>query len=87
MAQLTKEYLDQKLQEQTEAIMGVVKQSFDDTSRRIDKLEELVASLVSSVDRFVKIAEDIRQETVVLQKQLRDLEGRVDRLEAKVHRA
>ncbi len=83
MTTLTATYLDKKLSEQTEAILGVMKQGFDEQSGRMDKLEVSLASLANSVDRFVKMITDQGQELVVLRQQLRDTENRIKQLELK----
>ncbi|MFH0951935.1 MAG: hypothetical protein V1838_01965 [Patescibacteria group bacterium] len=85
MAELTKEYfkeyLDQKLEERTDAILSMVKQGFDEQTERLNKQEESLTTLTNSVDRFVKIMEDLKLELIVLRKQLKDIEQRVDQLE------
>lgn len=93
---ITREYLDQKLDDQAEKILGVVKQGFDEINGKftdidnrftqIDKhlvsLEAWFETLTVSVDRFSKIFTDLNQEVIVLRKQLREAEYRVEKLEA-----
>jgi len=83
MATVTTTYLDKKLNEQLEAVIGVMKQGFDEQAHRMDRIEANLASLASSVDRFVKMITDQGQEVIVLRKQLRDAENRIKQLEMK----
>jgi len=83
MTTLTTTYLNEKLNEQTEAILGVIKQGFDEQASRLDRLESALESLVVSVDRFVKSMTGQEQELIVLRKQLSDMERRLDNLELK----
>ena len=76
--------LEKRLEHMTDAILGVMKQGFDEQARRMDRIEEALASLTESVDRFIKKVMDHDQELIVLRKQLHDMEERIDRLELKV---
>jgi len=100
MTTLTKEYfeqhlektLDKRLEATTERILGFVKEGFDEVDKRfteqgnrIERLERNLASLTSSVDRFVKMYADQNQEIVILRKQLHSIETRLKKLEMQRH--
>lgn len=95
MTTLTKEYfeqhleetLDKRLEATTRAILGVVEQRFEALDARMSQFEHNLASLTSSVDRFVKLFSDQNQEIIVLRKQLKEVEERVEKLELKLHSA
>jgi chromosome segregation ATPase len=92
MPTLTTTYLDKKLKEQDErlttritgAILGVMKQGFDEQSQRMDRIETALASLTESVDRVIKKFMDHDQELLVLRKQLHEMDERVSQLELKI---
>jgi len=62
--------LDTKFQERlentTKVILSVMQQGFNEHSRRMDKIEARLDSLINSVDRFVKMITDQGQELAVL---------------------
>ncbi len=75
--------LDQRLEEHTERILSVVKQGFDEHERRFERIERQLEMLTQSVDKFLKFYTELNQEFAVLRKQLKDLEHRFDELEAR----